>query len=106
MSSDVYARIRKNPKFQELVQRRGRFAWTLAFIVLTLFYGFVMVVAFNPTTLGTPVGEGSMYTFGVVSEFLLFVFFWILTAVYVRRANTEFDELNAQIVREAWKEGK
>ena len=51
MSSAMYERMRANPKFQELVARRGRFAWTLAAIVLTMFYGFVMVVAFNPTSL-------------------------------------------------------
>ena len=52
MSSVMYERMRANPKFQELVARRGRFAWTLAFIVLSMFYGFVMVVAFSPASLG------------------------------------------------------
>lgn len=106
MSSVMYERMRGNPKFQELVAKRGRFAWTLAFIVLAMFYGFVMTVAFNPGVLGTPVAEGSRITFGVVLELFMFVFFWVLTAVYVRRANTEFDALTQEIVREAWKENK
>ena len=33
----MYERMRANPKFQELVTRRGRFAWILAFVVLALF---------------------------------------------------------------------
>jgi cation/acetate symporter len=98
--------MRANPKFQELVARRGRFAWTLAFIVLIMFYGFVMVVAFNPTALGQPVSEGSMLTVGVAVELFMFIFFWSLTAVYVKRANTEFDALTQEIVKEAWKENK
>ncbi len=106
MSSAMYERMRANPKFQELVARRGRFAWTLAIIVLTMFYGFVMVVAFNPTALGQPVSEGSRVTVGVALELGMFIFFWVLTAVYVKRANTEFDALNQEIVREAWKEEK
>lgn len=106
MSSVMYERMRGNPKFQELVAKRGRFAWTLAFIVLAMFYGFVMTVAFNPGVLGTPVAEGSRITVGVVLELFMFVFFWVLTAVYVRRANTEFDALTQEIVREAWKENK
>jgi uncharacterized membrane protein (DUF485 family) len=49
MSSVMYERMRVNPKFQKLVHERGRFAWTLsATIVLVLFYGFFMLVAFNP----------------------------------------------------------
>ena len=106
MSSVMYERMRANPKFQELVTRRGRFAWILAFVVLALFYGFVMVVAFNPASLGQPVAEGSKLTVGVALELFMFVFFWTLTAVYVKRANGEFDALTQEIVKEAWREGK
>lgn len=106
MSSVMYERMRANPKFQDLVAKRGRFAWTLALIVLTMFYGFVMVVAFNPAALGQPVSEGSMLTVGVAAELFMFIFFWALTAVYVKRANTEFDALTQTIVNEAWKENK
>ena len=106
MSSAMYERMRANPKFQELVARRSRFAWTLAAVVLSMFYGFVMVVAFNPVSLGQPLSEGSMLTVGVAVEFFMFVFFWVLTAVYVKRANGEFDALTQEIVKEAWKENQ
>lgn len=106
MSSAMYGRMRANPKFQELVARRSRFAWTLAAVVLAMFYGFVMVVAFNPQSLGQPLSEGSKLTVGVTVELFMFVFFWVLTAVYVKRANTEFDALTQEIVKEAWKENK
>ena len=106
MSSAMYERMRANPKFKELVARRGRFAWTLAVIVLTVFYGFVMIVAFYPASLGQPVSEGSKWTVGVTLELCLFVFFWVLTALYVKRANTEFDALNQEIIKDAWKEQK
>jgi cation/acetate symporter len=102
----MYERMRANPKFQELVARRSRFAWTLAAVVLSMFYGFVMVVAFNPVSLGQPLSEGSMLTVGVAVEFFMFIFFWVLTAVYVKRANGEFDALTQEIVKEAWKENK
>ena len=68
MSTEMYQRMKANPKFQDLVARRSRFAWTLAFIVLTMFYGFVLVVAFKPTTLGQPLAEGSRWTVGVTAE--------------------------------------
>ena len=106
MSSGMYELMRKNPKFDELVAKRGRFAWTLAAIVLTMFYGFVMVVAFNPASLGQPIAQGSMLTVGVVVELFMFIFFWVLTAVYVKRANTEFDALTEQIVMDAWRDVK
>ena len=106
MSSAMYEHMRTNPKFQELVTRRGRFAWTLAIIVLTMFYGYVLTIAFNPTALGRPVAEGSMLTVGVAVELFMFIFFWVLTAVYVRRANNEFDALTQDLIRDAWKDNK
>jgi cation/acetate symporter len=104
MSSEMYEHMRANPKFQQLVARRTRFAWILTFIVLGMFYGFVLVVAFKPAILGRPIAQGSMVTIGVAVELFMFIFFWVLTAVYVRRANGEFDELTQEIVKDAWKE--
>ena len=102
----MYEHMRTNPKFHELVTRLGRFAWTLAIIVLTMFYGYVLTIAFNPTALGRPVAEGSMLTVGVAVELFMFIFFWVLTAVYVRRANNEFDALTQDLIRDAWKDNK
>ncbi|MBK7564979.1 MAG: DUF485 domain-containing protein [Propionivibrio sp.] len=106
MSSEIYERMRVNPKFQELVAKRGRFAWTLSIVVLVLFYGFVLMVAYNPSTLGQPVSDGSMLTVGVAAELFLFVLFWLLSALYVRRANTEFDDLTQEVIKQARKEVK
>jgi cation/acetate symporter len=105
MSSAMYERMRSNPKFQELVARRGRFAWTLSFIVLALFYGYILVVAFLPASLAVPLSEGSAFTVGIAAELFMFLFFWVLTALYVRRANTEFDAITAEIIADAQKGG-
>ena len=78
----------------------------LAIIVLTMFYGYVLTIAFNPTALGRPVAEGSMLTIGVAVELFMFIFFWVLTAFYVRRANNEFDAMTQDLIRDAWKENK
>ena len=102
----MYERIRGNPKFDTLVRKRGRFAWTLTWTVLGLFYGFFLLVAFAPKSLGEPVAQGSMLTVGVLIEISLFVLFWVLTAVYVRRANSEFDALTQDLIQDARKEGK
>jgi cation/acetate symporter len=101
MSSEMYQRMRSNPKFQELVRRRGRFAALLSAIVLVCFYGYILVVAFSPATLARPIAEGSTMTVGILSELSMFVGFWVLVALYVRRANTEFDDLTAQLIQDA-----
>jgi cation/acetate symporter len=100
MSSETYERIRSNPKFHELVAARSRFAWTLSLVVLVLFYSFVMLVAFSPQTIGIRLG-GSTLTLGVAACLAMYVGFWLLTALYVRRANTEFDRITTELVKEA-----
>lgn len=106
MSSAMYERMRGNPKFQELVATRGRYAWTLSLIVLAIFYGYVMTVAFSPSVLAQPVSEGAVLTVGVAAELFMFISFWLLTAMYVRRANTEFDAVAKEVINEAWKESR
>jgi uncharacterized membrane protein (DUF485 family) len=102
MSSEMYARIRENPKFKELVSKRERLAWTLTGIVLVLFFGLFLTVAFNPAVLAIKLGD-SYVTTGLLIGLIQFIFFWILTAVYVRRANSEFDALTADLLRESSK---
>ncbi len=101
MSTSTYQRIRENPKFQELVARRGRFAALLSAIVLVGYYGFMMVVAFNPGLLHRPLAEGSVLTVGMPVGAAIIIVSWILTGLYVRRANSDFDRINAQVLREA-----
>jgi uncharacterized membrane protein (DUF485 family) len=99
MSRAVYERIRTNPKFQELSGRRRRLAITLSAVVLVSYYGFMMIVAFAPTLLARPLASGSMTSVGVPVVAGLVVLYWLLTGIYVRRANAEFDVLNDEIVR-------
>ncbi|MDT3670315.1 MAG: DUF485 domain-containing protein [Aromatoleum sp.] len=102
----MYAHIRRNPRFAELVEKRTKFATILSIVVLVLFYGFVLLVAFAPGLIGMRLSEGSNMTFGIAAGLFQFVFFWVLTLVYVRRANGEFDDINNEIVRAAWKDEK
>lgn len=81
--------------------KRSRFSWTLAAIVLVVFYGFILVVAFAPHLLATPLSEGSTTSVGIPIGVGIIVFFWLLTGYFIHRANKEFDATNIEILREA-----
>jgi uncharacterized membrane protein (DUF485 family) len=89
--------ITKDPIFQELVAARSRFAWILSAIMLVIYLGFILLVAFDPKLLGTPIGSG-VTTIGIPLGLLVIVLAFVLTGVYVRRANTEFDDLTSKII--------
>lgn len=93
-------RILANPKFQELVQKRSSFAWTLSIAMLVIYFGFILLVAFGKDFLGTPIGSG-VTTWGLPVGLFTIVSAFALTGIYVQRANGEFDELNRQIMEES-----
>lgn len=103
MSSALYQRVRSNPKYHELAVRRARLSWFLTAIVLGSYYTFMMIVAFRPGLLATPVAEGSFTTVGVVAGAAIIIGSWLLICLYVYRANTTFDAINQEILQDAQK---
>jgi len=96
----IQQRIRQHPKFAELVARRTRFALVLSLVVLVPYYSFMMVVAFNPAILHKTLGD-SVITIAWPLGALLVIGSWLLTGIYIRRANGEFDELTQDVLKEA-----
>lgn len=100
MNDVIYQRIETNPRFKELVQKREKFAWLLSLIMLVLYYGFILLIAFAPEWLGTPLSEGSSVTRGIPLGIGLIIVSFVLTGIYVYRANGEFDRLTVQLLQE------
>lgn len=103
MSSLIYQKVRANPRFEELATTRGRFAIRLMVVVLAAYYAFMMIIAFAPEVLRTPISEGATLTIGVPVGAAIIIGSWLLTGWFVIRSNGEFDQLNEQIVKEATK---
>ncbi|MBV5333923.1 DUF485 domain-containing protein [bacterium] len=101
MSETVYDRVRRNPKFHELVKKRGRLALSLSVIVLGAYYALMMVVAFAPDVLRAPMAQGSAISIGFPIGAVIIVVSWLLTGVYSYFANGEFEDLNNQVVEES-----
>jgi uncharacterized membrane protein (DUF485 family) len=99
MTDTVTERIRANPKYQELRRKRNTFGWLLAVCMLVVYYGYISLIAFNKEFLSLPLGSG-VTTIGVPIGMGVIVFTIVITGIYVRRANSEFDELTRQILEE------
>jgi uncharacterized membrane protein (DUF485 family) len=68
----------------------------LTLAMMVVYYGFILLVAFNKPFLAQRLGDGVM-TIGIPIGFGVIVFTVVITAYYVRRANSEFDDLTAAI---------
>lgn len=102
MDDTMLQRIAANPVYQELRQKRLSYGWTLTIIMLVIYYGFIVLIAFSPQVLATRIGSG-VITWGIPIGFGVIVATIVLTAVYVRRANSEFDALNDRLIQEVTK---
>lgn len=101
MSDEIYDRVYAHPKFAELTANRNRFSWTLSIIVLSVYYAFVLTAAFRPDVLGLPVANGLTLSVGLTVGVVLTLFCFVMTGLYVRRANGRYDALNRLILEEA-----
>lgn len=102
MSDPVVERIQANPKYLELRTKRNKLGWMLAVLMLVVYYGYIALIAFNKPFLAQPIGAG-VTTLGIPIGMGVIIFTVIITAVYVRKANSEYDTLTAQILKEASK---
>ncbi|HOE40554.1 MAG TPA: DUF485 domain-containing protein [Rhodoferax sp.] len=102
MQDDLVARVTSNPKYQELKSKRHTFGWTLTFLMMFAYYGFILLVAFNKPLLASKIGSG-VITLGMPLGIGVILFTIIITNIYVRRANSEFDDLTSQVIKAAAK---
>lgn len=91
------ARIEAHPRYHELVRKRSRFAWALSAIMLAAYVGFLLLVAFDKPFLAQSIG-GGVTSLGILIGIGLILLAIALTAIYVRRANREFDALLAEVL--------
>ena len=100
---NVLDRVTANPKFHEFIALRSRYSIIMAIVSAAAYYGFILLVAFNKEFLATKLGAGMVTSIGVPLGVGVIAFTIMLTWVYVRRANTEFDATNEAIIKEAQK---
>jgi len=101
MSNPRLDRIRQDPRFLRLCQSRSRLAWTLSAIILAVYVGFLLLVAFDGDFLAAPLVAGGVTTVGIVVGVGVILCAIVLTAIYVWKANTVFDEMTRQLLEDS-----
>lgn len=82
--------ILESSEFKEIVKSKNSVSLILTALELILYFGFVLLIAYNkeflgqkiygPVTIGIPVGIG------------VIVLSWVLTGIYVLWSNKSYDE--------------
>lgn len=103
MQEDMNSRLRDNPKFKKLVDTRHTYSIWMTIAMMVVYFGFILLVAFDKEFLAQKLGAGLVTSIGIPMGVAVLLFTIIITGLYVRRSNTEFDSLKEDLIREAIK---
>jgi uncharacterized membrane protein (DUF485 family) len=97
MDVTIQERTKQDPNYQELVRRRSSLGWTLSLVMLVIYFGYILLVAYAPKFLGLHLGTG-VTTIGIPIGLFVIVSAFVLTGIYVSKANAHYDVLIRRIV--------
>ncbi|MFC0408697.1 DUF485 domain-containing protein [Roseomonas elaeocarpi] len=89
--------ILRDPTFQELARSRSAFGWTLSAVMLVIYLGFILLVAFAHGVMATPVFAGGTTSLGIVLGLGVIIAAFVLTGIYVARANGRYDAMTREL---------
>ena len=99
MDDELVIRITQDPRYRALVRRRARLAWLLTIIMLVIYFGYILLVAFRRDILAAPIGDG-VTSLGIPVGLGVILAGVGLTAIYVHQANCHIDPLLEDLRRE------
>ena len=100
MNKELVEKIKANPDYQKLIKTRTGYAIKMSIAMLVVYFTFILTIAFNPSALAVPLSADTVTTVGIPVGMVIIVFAFILTGMYTRRANTEFDDLTNKIKKD------
>jgi uncharacterized membrane protein (DUF485 family) len=79
----------ESPDFKRLVRRKWVVSTILTLCLFVLYYGFILLIAYNKPFMGRKIGEFT--TLGIPMGVGVIILAWILTTIYVAWANSSHD---------------
>jgi len=105
MKADIVEVVKNSHSYQELIKKRTSFSLKLATIMFVMYYAFILIIAFDKKLLGVSL-SGGVTSIGIPIGMGIILFSFILTGIYTKRANGEFDELSEKVKEEVRKAGE
>jgi len=90
--------IVNSPKFKKLVVTRWSVSFVLTFLLFVVYYGYILLIAYNKEFLAEKVGVYTNY--GILLGVLVIVLAWVLTFIYVIWANFSYDKRVEELKKE------
>ncbi len=86
----MHMKLQALPEFRRLVRQKWSVSLVLTFLMLVIYFGFILLIAFDKPFLAKPIG-GNL-TLGLPIGFGILIVAWLLTGVYIWWANKFYDK--------------
>ena len=87
----------RKEELKKVSAERWRVALTLSVCMLAIYFGFILLIAFDKPLMGTILTPG--LSLGILLGVVVILSAWVLTTIYVRWANRVYDEKIAKLRR-------
>ena|SRR5690606_32263625 len=98
MSSNSSHEILQSPAFKKLVRNRWKVSLIFTFIMLVVYIGFLLVIAYDNGVLKMPVGDS--VNLAIIVGLSIIIFSWLITGAYVYWANNYYDTSVSEIKKD------
>lgn len=91
-------RIMHHPQFQQMAKKKTSIGMIFSIITLIVWFGYLLLVGFDPAMFAAPLSSSSTTPIGFYIVMGIMIFVPLITWLYVRKANGEFDTMTRQVI--------
>lgn len=104
---DVLAkRVLNHPEFINMAKKKSRLGWTFSALMFLVYFTFIALIGLNPNAFATPISTGATTTWGIYIGLFVIIFAFVITGIYVHKANGEYERMTQSVVDDIKKGGE
>lgn len=104
MLSKELKELSESDAYKTLCSRRSKTIWPLTILMLIMYYIYILIIAFKPEIFGQKIGDGHT-SLGIVVGLGVILFSFLITGIYVHKANKELEPMTEEIQKSYKGEG-
>lgn len=106
MEQETAKKILGHPEFQKMARKKSALGWGFSALVFVMYVAYIGIIGISPESFAIPVSENSITTWGIYIGLFVIVFSFVVTGLYVRKANGEFDRMTRKVIEDVMQGGQ
>ncbi|WP_037586359.1 DUF485 domain-containing protein [Stenoxybacter acetivorans] len=100
MEQQLVRRVLSNPEFQRMARKKAILGWSFSVLIFLVYVVYISFMGISPESFGVPVFDDGVTTWGIYLGLFVILFSFVITAIYVHKANGEYETMTQEVVRE------